>query len=71
MLSLLPCCLAVAMCVANVALAKEVSEEFKIVPGKPGDLSVALDTPPIDSSTCRFEWDSNGATVEVSHQVTS
>lgn len=45
--------------------AKEVEVEFKIVPNKAGDVEVALDTPPIPSSTCRFEWDSSGATVEV------
>lgn len=48
------------------ASAKEVETEFKIVPGKAGNVEVALDTPPIPSSTCRFEWDSSGATVEVS-----
>lgn len=45
--------------------AKEVEVEFKIVPNKAGKVEVALDTPPIPSSTCRFEWDSSGATVEV------
>lgn len=48
------------------AVAKEVEFEFKVVPNKAGDIEVALDTPPIPSSTCRFEWDSSGATVEVS-----
>lgn len=48
------------------AFAKEAELEFKVVPGKAGNVEVALDTPPIPSSTCRFEWDSNGATVEVS-----
>lgn len=48
------------------ASAKEVETEFKIVPGQTGNIEVALDTPPIPSSTCRFEWDSSGATVEVS-----
>lgn len=46
-------------------LAKEVELEFKVVPNKAGEIEVALDTPPIPSSTCRFEWDSSGATVEV------
>lgn len=44
--------------------SKEISEEFKIVPNKGGRIEVALDTPPIESSTCKFEWDSSGATVE-------
>lgn len=47
------------------SLCKEFSEEFKVVPNKAGKIEVALDTPPIESSTCRFEWDSSGATVEV------
>lgn len=45
--------------------AKEEVVEFKVVPNKPGKIEVALDTPPIESSTCWFEWDSSGATVEV------
>lgn len=44
---------------------KEVQHEFKIVPNKPDNVEVALDTPPIESSTCKFEWESTGATVEV------
>lgn len=51
------------------AHAKEVEMEFKVVPNKAGDIEVALDTPPIPSSTCRFEWDSSGATVEVGSAV--
>lgn len=49
----------------NLAAGKEVEIEFRIVPNKPGKVEVALDTPPIESSTCIFEWDSSGATVEV------
>lgn len=52
-----------------LANAKEASLEFKVVPNKAGDIEVALDTPPIPSSTCRFEWDSSGATVEVRLQI--
>ncbi|PXF41714.1 hypothetical protein BWQ96_08560 [Gracilariopsis chorda] len=48
----------------NLAAGKEVEIEFRIVPNKPGKVEVALDTPPIESSTCIFEWDSSGATVE-------
>lgn len=54
----------VALALVGVSLGKEVSEEFKIVPNKGGKVEVALDTPPIESSTCRFEWQSSGATVE-------
>eukprot|EP00177_Eucheuma_denticulatum_P000841 GFKZ01001515.1.p1 GENE.GFKZ01001515.1~~GFKZ01001515.1.p1 ORF type:complete len:104 (+),score=13.51 GFKZ01001515.1:318-629(+) len=61
-------CIALWLLTAFVMLhqlsAKEVETEFKVVPGKAGDVEVALDTPPIPSSTCRFEWDSFGATVE-------
>lgn len=51
--------------ILSQGLCKEFSEEFKVVPNKAGKIEVALDTPPIESSTCRFEWDSSGATVEV------
>lgn len=57
---------AAVVCLVSVCAGKEVQFEFKIVPNKAGDIEVALDTPPIKSSTCRFEWDSTGATVEVS-----
>lgn len=51
---------------ATLGFGKQVTEEFKVVPNKAGQIEVALDTPPIKSSSCRFEWDSSGATVEVS-----
>ena len=50
--------------VAALGTAKDASIEFKVVPNKEGKIEVALDTPPIESSTCWFEWDSRGATVE-------
>lgn len=59
---LLLTCLAI---ITNIAAGKEVVTEFKVVPNKPGKIEVALDTPPIESSICKFEWDSSGATVEV------
>lgn len=49
----------------GTAEAKEAQLEFKVVPNRPGKIEIPLDTPPIESSTCRFEWDSSGATVEV------
>lgn len=49
----------------HVSLAKEASTEFKIVPGREGSVSVALDTPPIPASTCSFEWATSGATTEL------
>lgn len=51
------------------AAGKEVQQEFKIVPNKPDNIELALDTPPIESSTCKFEWDSTGATVEVWNSI--
>ncbi len=45
-------------------LAKQVVQEFQIHPGTDGKVSVALDTPPIASSTCVFEWSAMGATPE-------
>lgn len=48
-----------------LALAKEASTEFKIVPGKDDSISVALDTPPIPASTCSFAWSTSGATTEL------
>lgn len=50
---------------AGLAFAKEVREEFKILPNAPGKVEVALDTPPIAGSTCTFEWDASGATPEL------
>lgn len=50
-----------ALCVDG----KEETTEFKIVPGSAGKVEVALDTPPILSSTCVFEWASTGATTEL------
>lgn len=58
--------LAVLVTFGASANAKEEQVEFKVVPNKGGEVSVALDTPPMESSTCRFKWDSTGATVEVS-----
>jgi len=49
----------------STVCGKEESKEFKIVPGSDGVVSIALDTPPIASSTCTFEWHSNGATPEM------
>lgn len=57
---------ALVLALAVLADGKEVRHEFKIVPNKPDSVEVALDTPPIESSTCKFEWESTGATVEVS-----
>lgn len=62
-----------SFCLSTLALlllfglssAKEAQLEFKVVPNKAGKIEIALDTPPIESSTCFFEWDSTGATVEV------
>jgi hypothetical protein len=56
---------ACVLLLSSVVSAKEVAEEFKIVPGNPGRVTVALDTPPIPSSTCTFEWSSAGATTEM------
>lgn len=50
---------------AACALAKEEVLEFKVVPGNPGRVTVALDTPPMPSSSCTFEWASTGATPEM------
>lgn len=47
------------------AYGKTESTTFKIVPGQDGKVDVALDTPPIASSTCAFEWAANGATTEM------
>lgn len=55
----------------QICLAKEVALDFMVTPGKAGKVEVALDTPPIPSSTCKFEWDSMGATVEVSYKLLS
>ncbi|CAN8061961.1 unnamed protein product [Agarophyton chilense] len=48
----------------TAVVTKEAQLEFKVVPNKAEKIEIALDTPPIESSTCIFEWDSSGATVE-------
>lgn len=60
-------CLAAFLLLLTIggAHAKEAVHEFKVVPGKPGRVTVALDTPPIPSSSCTFEWASTGATTEM------
>jgi len=55
----------IVLALSSESFAKEVQLEFKVVPNTPGIIEVALDTPPIPASTCHFEWDSSGATVEV------
>lgn len=59
------CVLCVLIALCAVVQSKENVVEFKVVPNKDGSVSVALDTPPIPSSTCTFEWTSNGATTEL------
>jgi hypothetical protein len=62
------CCVAAScmlMLSIGIVAGKEAVLEFKVVPGNPGRISVALDTPPIPSSTCVFEWTSTGATPEM------
>lgn len=54
----------ILLVLVQVTIAKQVVQEFKIHPGTDGKVSVALDTPPIASSTCTFEWAAMGATPE-------
>lgn len=46
------------------ALTKSESLPFTVHPGSPGSVEVALDTPPIPSSTCTFAYATVGATPE-------
>ncbi|GAB0492955.1 hypothetical protein MMPV_004226 [Pyropia vietnamensis] len=48
----------------GVALTKSETLPFTVHPGSPGSVEVALDTPPIPSSTCSFDYATVGATPE-------